>query len=382
MKQTTATHFIFAVLAVCTASCQSASTTATPTQNQNPKIAPLPESTIRRRAKKRPAPAKASEQKRREQKRQSRNTRQRLLEVAINRALEYEISGQRLSAIRAYRSASIYADNAQRLDIETRARQLLNEHMTLEKRRESGLVSIEPTQEPKSNDGIHALKVYLTLREPDLEKVLRRSTPSERLRDATGGFNSFLAQAAAHYGHSAQSQKLADSRLRQFRQNEAHLTRFRRRRDQLKSELARSERKRQLYGALQGASDRFVINDYLDLFKLQDSLRAEIQKSAKLVHRVRLLTRSATQNTVFASTTVQERNLNSAELFGLLKAHHKAQLKALKQSASLTPQSLPLLLRGENLRQQRVISQVVNNAIDRRTLAHLSDLIQAIERHR
>lgn len=304
---------------------------------------------------------------------------------AISKALEYEINGQALLAIRTYRSAKKHANAKQREDLESKARVLLMAHLRKEKNRDRGVTqpaqSTTPVAAPvsaKPSEAIPPLQDYKDLSEAELIAVLKSSTPSERLRHATGGYNSFLAQAAAVHGQTLESKNAAYERLRLFRKNEARLARLRRARSQFR-EATRRPYKKSLHNALQVAAERFTVSDYLELFKLQDKLRLELAQSAKVVFRTRVVTRGRNGAIIGVGSGSQSRPVNNAEAGVLFGPHHRAQLRALRQARSFTPESVALLLKSENLRQQRVMLAASNEALRRRALLSAGQLAQLIE---
>lgn len=305
--------------------------------------------------------------------------REERLARAISRALEYEINGQNMLAIRAYRAAGKFANAAQRNDLESKARKLLMGHLRLEKNKDQGrpVTASEVTVATDTGE-IAPLRDYQNLSENELISILKESTPTERLREATGGYNSFLAQAAAIHGQSEASKNQAYARLSVFRKNEARLARLRKLRVQLRKDR-QDQYKAALYDALDSADDRFAISDYLSLFKLQDQLKDEMLDSAKIVFRVQLLTRARNGRVLGVGRDSKSRPANLAERQVLQIAHHKAQLRALKKARSLTPESVKLLLRGENLRQQRVMLAASNEALRQRNVLDVYDLAQSIE---
>jgi hypothetical protein len=332
-----------------------------------PSSKPLLTVTVQEKAPGRQAAALAEAAKRLKQKR---------FNDAVNQAVDFEISGQRLTAIRAYRTASIYANDDQRDDLESRARELLIEHLNLEKKKD--LLSARQTEPPLGAE-FQALADLTELTEIQLRAVLKTTTPTERLRAATAGYNSFLAQSTASYGQTAKAREAAQIRLRQFRVNEAHLARFRKRQRLLREQL-KSAYKEAIYSALKSARSRFQTRDYMALFTLLEGHREQLAQSAKIVYRARTFTRSLNSpRGVAVGFTVKPRAINRGEAQQLFKAHHKLQLAAINQSQSLTPENILLLLRGENLRQQRILTTEINNAVIQRKSLSLHDLIYALQ---
>lgn len=307
--------------------------------------------------------------------------REERLARAINKALEYEINGQNLLAIRTYRSAAKFANTEQRNDLESKARKLLMTHLRLEKSHAKDATVVAAVTPASLRPGeMTPLLDYKTLKESDLVAILKKTTPTERLREATGGYNSFLAQAAAADGQSEESKNRAYARLSVFRRNEAQLARLRKQRTLLR-EARRSSYKDALYLALSSADEGFAIADYLALFKLQDQLLSELLAAAKIVYRTQVVTRSPDGRVLAVGRDSQTRPANTGECQILRGPHHKAQLRALKKARSFTPESVALLLRSENLRQQRVMLAASNDALQRRSVLGVYDLARCIESH-